>query len=95
MALSENDVNHVARLARLALSDAERGRYLGQLGRILDHIAVLSKYDTQNVPATTHVVPLSKVWRDDVAIPFSDTLSILANAPDHEEVYFKVKKVIE
>jgi aspartyl-tRNA(Asn)/glutamyl-tRNA(Gln) amidotransferase subunit C len=95
MALSENDVNHVARLARLALSDAERSRYLGQLGRILDHIAVLSKYDTQNVPPTTHVVPLSNVWRDDVAIPFSDTPSILANAPDHEEIYFKVKKVIE
>jgi aspartyl-tRNA(Asn)/glutamyl-tRNA(Gln) amidotransferase subunit C len=95
MSLTEKEVNHVARLARLALSDAERVKYLGQLGRILEHIQVLSKYDTQNVSATTHVIPLSNVWREDVAKPFPDTPSILANAPDREEVYFKVKKVIE
>ncbi len=95
MALTEKDVDHVARLARLALSEAERARYLGQLGRILEHITVLAKYDTHTVPATTHVIPLAKVWRDDVAKAFSDTPSLMANAPDREEVYFKVKKVIE
>nr|MBP9128470.1 Asp-tRNA(Asn)/Glu-tRNA(Gln) amidotransferase subunit GatC [Elusimicrobiota bacterium] len=71
MSLTEKDVSHVARLARLALSETERVRCLGQLGRILEHIQVLSKYDTQNVPATTHVVPLSNVWREDVAAPFA------------------------
>lgn len=95
MSLTEKDVTHVARLARLALTDAERAKYLGQLGRILEHIQVLSTYDTQSIPATTHVIPLSNVWREDAAKPFPDTASILANAPDHEEVYFKVKKVIE
>lgn len=95
MSLTEKDVNHVARLARLALTDAERATYLGQLGRILEHIQVLSKYDTRDVPATTHVIPLSNVWREDAAKPFADTPSLLANAPDREEVYFKVKKVIE
>ncbi|MBK8575863.1 MAG: Asp-tRNA(Asn)/Glu-tRNA(Gln) amidotransferase subunit GatC [Elusimicrobia bacterium] len=95
MSLTEKDVTYVARLARLALTEAERFKYLGQLERILDHIKILSKYDTQNIPATTHVIPLSNVWREDVAVPFLDTPSILANAPDREEVYFKVKKVIE
>lgn len=95
MTLTEKDVSHVARLARLALTDAERVKYLGQLGRILEHIQVLSKYDTSNVAPTTHVIPLSNAWREDEARSFSDTASILANAPDHEEIYFKVKKVIE
>jgi aspartyl-tRNA(Asn)/glutamyl-tRNA(Gln) amidotransferase subunit C len=95
MSLTEKDVNYVARLARLALTDEERVKYLGQLGRILDHIQTLSKYDTKDVPATTHVIPLSNVWREDEAVPFGDTESILANAPDREEVYFRVKKVIE
>lgn len=95
MSLSEKDVNHVARLARLALTDEERTKYLGQLGRILDHIQTLSKLDTQDVPPTTHVIPMANVWREDEARPFADPESILANAPDREEVYFKVKKVIE
>lgn len=95
MSLTEKDVNHVARLARLALTDEERKKYLGQLGRILDHIQTLSKYDTQNVPPTHHVAALANVWREDVARPFADTESILANAPEREEVFFKVRKVIE
>lgn len=95
MALTEKDVNHVARLARLALTDEERKNALGQLGRILEHIQALSAYDTKDIPPTTHVVPLSNVWREDEPQPFGDTASILANAPDCEDVYFKVKKIIE
>lgn len=95
MPLTEKEVSHVARLARLALTDSERVQYLGQLGRILDHIQTLSTYDTQNIPATTHVIPLSNVWREDEAKLFPNPSSLLDNAPDREESYFKVKKVIE
>ncbi|MBL8024565.1 MAG: Asp-tRNA(Asn)/Glu-tRNA(Gln) amidotransferase subunit GatC [Elusimicrobia bacterium] len=95
MSLTEKEVNHVARLARLALTDEERARYLGQLGRILDHIQTLSKYETQTTSATTHVIPLANVWREDEARLFPNPSSILDNAPDREESYFKVKKVIE
>lgn len=95
MALTEQDVTHVARLARLALTDKERGLYLDQLGRILGHIETLNKYDTANVPATSHVMALANVWREDRARPFDDPESILANAPDREGPFFKVKKVIE
>ena len=95
MSLSDKDVNHVARLARLALTDEERGKYLVQLTRILDHIQTLSTYKTDDVPPTSHVVPMANVWREDVAKPFRNTESILANAPDREDIFFKVKKVIE
>jgi aspartyl-tRNA(Asn)/glutamyl-tRNA(Gln) amidotransferase subunit C len=47
------------------------------------------------VAATHHVAPLSNVWREDVAVPFADRESILANAPEREDVFFKVRKVIE
>ena len=95
MALTEKDVNHVARLARLALSDEERKRYLGQLERILGYIENLKKFDTADVPPPSHVVPMSNAWREDEARRWEDPESILANAPDREEVYFKVKKIIE
>ena len=95
MSLTEKDVNHVARLARLALTPAERANALGQLGRILEHIQTLAKYDVTDVPPTSHVVPLANVWREDKAAAFANPESILANAPDREDVYFKVKKVIE
>ncbi len=95
MNLTEKDVAHVARLARLALTAEERANALTQLGRILEHIQVLSTYDTKDVPPTSHVVPLSNVWREDRCVPFADPESILANAPSREDVYFKVKKVME
>lgn len=95
MALNDKDVEHVARLARLALSPDERGMYRQQLERILDYIRILEKYDTQNTPPTSHVMPLSNVWREDAVVPFNDTESILANSPEREDRFFKVKKVID
>jgi aspartyl-tRNA(Asn)/glutamyl-tRNA(Gln) amidotransferase subunit C len=100
MALSKKDVEHVARLARLALSEEEKERYTQQLASILTYIEKMSALDTQNVPPTSHVLPLSNVWREDKVEPStSETLGspedILANAPEREGSLFKVKKVIE
>jgi aspartyl-tRNA(Asn)/glutamyl-tRNA(Gln) amidotransferase subunit C len=100
MALSKNDVEHVARLARLALSEEEKERYTQQLGTILTYIEKMSALDTNNVPPTSHVLPLSNVWREDKVEPStSATLGspeeIIANAPEHEGPLFKVKKIIE
>lgn len=95
MALTDKDVDHVARLARLALSDEERARYRGQLEKILDHVAGLDKYDVKDVPPTSHVVPLANAWREDEPRVFGGVEDILANAPEREDVFFKVKKVIE
>jgi aspartyl-tRNA(Asn)/glutamyl-tRNA(Gln) amidotransferase subunit C len=100
MALTKKDVEHVARLARLALSEEEKERYTQQLGQILTYIEKMSALDTQNVAPTSHVLPLSNVWREDKVEPStSETLGspeeILANAPESEGSLFKVKKVIE
>ena len=100
MALSKKDVEHVARLARLALSEEEKERYTQQLGQILTYIEKMSALDTANVAPTSHVLPLSNVWREDKLEPStSATLGspeeILANAPESKGPLFKVKKVME
>src|SRR6266404_5868574 len=100
MTISKQDVEHVARLARLALSEEEKERYTQQLGQILTYIEKMSALDTKNVAPTSHVLPLSNVWREDTAEPStSATLSspeeIVANAPEREGPLFKVNKVIE
>jgi aspartyl-tRNA(Asn)/glutamyl-tRNA(Gln) amidotransferase subunit C len=93
--LTDKDVNHVARLARLALTDEERTLYRGQLEKILGHMTALAKYDTSRTPPTTHTAGQVNRGREDVPRLWENTEAILANAPEREEMYFKVKKVIE
>lgn len=97
MAITKKDVEHVARLARLALTEEEKDRYTAQLGSILTYIEKLNQLDTSNVAPTTHVLPVANVWRDDKAQPnvLTSTDEILQNAPEREGPFFKVKKVIE
>jgi aspartyl-tRNA(Asn)/glutamyl-tRNA(Gln) amidotransferase subunit C len=100
MAITRQDVEHVARLARLALSEEEKERFTQQLGSILTYIEKMSALDTKNVPPTSHVLPLSNVWREDKVEPsipatLGSPQEILANAPEREGSLFKVKKVIE
>src|SRR5512141_2152102 len=96
--ITRKDVDHVARLARLALSDEEKDRYTAQLESILEYVGQLSELNTDDVPLTTHVIPLSNVWRDDVADSperFGSSEPLLQNAPEREGPFFKVKKIIE
>ena len=93
--LTEKDVDHIARLARLALTSEEKKKFLDQLGKILDHVSKLKSLNTDGIPPTSHVLPLKNVWREDVVVLPHDPESILNNAPDREGPYFKVKKVIE
>ena len=95
MALTDKDVDHVARLARLALSDEERARYREQLAKILEHINDLNKYDVSGVAPTSHVVPVVNVGREDEPRTFENIEGILSLAPEREEAFFKVPKVIE
>ena len=100
MAITKKEVEHVARLARLALSEEEKDRYTTQLGSILTYIEKMSALNTDHVTPMTHALPLSNVWREDKCEPStSETLGsreeILANAPNREGPLFKVKKVIE
>lgn len=95
MSVSDADVKKIAKLARLRLSDAEVALYGGQLTKILDSMAELAKADTEGVPPTTSVLGAVNVMRDDVPLPFADAEALLANAPERDGPYFKVKKVIE
>lgn len=95
MAIGEEDVRKIAKLARLRLSQDEIKLYQGQLIKILDSMAELSKLDTKDVPPTTSVLGLSNVMREDEPRPFADPEKLLANAPEREGHYFKVRKVIE
>jgi aspartyl-tRNA(Asn)/glutamyl-tRNA(Gln) amidotransferase subunit C len=95
MALSEEDVDHVARLARLEITAEERARYRGQLNAILDHAAGIAGLDLSSVPPTAHILPLNNVWRDDAVRPGLSREEALANAPDKSKGCFRVPKIIE
>jgi aspartyl-tRNA(Asn)/glutamyl-tRNA(Gln) amidotransferase subunit C len=95
MAISREQVEHVAHLARLGLSDAETDRLQQQLSQILGHMQMIDQLDTSAIPPTAQVIPVSSVMRDDVARPSTPTEEILANAPRHEGAFFKVPPVLE
>ncbi len=94
--ITRQEVEHVARLARLALSEEEKDRYTSQLEVILGYIAQLNAVNTDHVPLTTHVLPMSNVWREDVSDQhLGNPEDLLQNAPDRDGPFFKVKKIIE
>jgi len=94
MAITEQDVLHVAKLARLSLSSEEVRLYQDQLGRILGLMAELGELDLSSVEPTSHVLDLSNVLRPDSPKPFQGASGILENAPSRKGDYFKVPKVL-
>ncbi len=95
MAITRDEVAHVARLARLALSPAEADRLGEQLARILEYIKQLDRLDTRDVVPTSHAVEMGTPFRDDAVRPFGDKEAILANAPDRADDFFRVPRIIE
>ncbi len=94
MKISRKDVEHVANLARLELSDSDITTFVGQIGDILDHVGSLKKVDTQGVAGTSHAISLTNAFRDDeVSEPAKRDVS-LANAPNSEDGCFVVPKII-
>lgn len=92
--ISRADVEHVARLARLALTDDEVEQLTRELGVILDHAAQVSALDTAAVPPTAHPMPLVNVWRPDDPRPGLDRSDVLAAAPEVEEGQFRVPRIL-
>lgn len=95
MKLSREEVLHIARLARLGLTESELERFREQLSNILENFQVLQQVDTTDVPPTTHPIPLQNVVRDDEVAPSLPPDQVLANAPQREEEFFRVKAVLE
>jgi aspartyl-tRNA(Asn)/glutamyl-tRNA(Gln) amidotransferase subunit C len=91
----EIDVDHVARLARLALSDEERERYRQQLGLILEHAARVQEVVAEDVPPTAQPVPRSNVLRPDELRACLTQDEALSTAPEVESERFKVPRIVE
>jgi aspartyl-tRNA(Asn)/glutamyl-tRNA(Gln) amidotransferase subunit C len=92
--VSRADVEHVAMLARLALTDGEIEQLTGELGAILDYAAEVSALDTADVPPTAHPLPLVNVLRPDVPRPGLDRDEVLAEAPAAEDGQFRVPRIL-
>jgi aspartyl-tRNA(Asn)/glutamyl-tRNA(Gln) amidotransferase subunit C len=92
--ISRDQVEHIADLARLELSDAETQQLQSDLSRILEYVEQLSELDTSDVPPTAHVVVQEDVLRDDVVRPSLPTEDVLANAPYAEDGFFRVHAVL-
>jgi aspartyl-tRNA(Asn)/glutamyl-tRNA(Gln) amidotransferase subunit C len=93
--ISAKDVEHVARLARLDLSAAEKDRMGRELDGILTYIDKLRALDTTGVEPTSHAVPVTNVMRDDEPYPSLPRADALANAPDRQGDLFRVPRIIE
>jgi aspartyl-tRNA(Asn)/glutamyl-tRNA(Gln) amidotransferase subunit C len=93
--LTRADVEHVARLARLALTEEELDRFTVQLGVILENAAQVAALDTEGVAPTAHPLPLLNVFRADDVRPSLDPAEVLAMAPAAEDGRFRVPRILE
>ena len=92
--LSRDDVAHLARLARLAVTDEELDLFAGQLGVVLDAVARVGEAAAEDVPPTTHAVPMTNVTRPDVVTPCLPRDVVLAEAPAAEDGRFRVPRIL-
>lgn len=95
MAITREEVLHVARLARLSMPEAEAECLRGQISAILDYVKQLERIDTRDVLPTSHAVEMGTPFRDDVVEPFGGKEALLANAPDRQNDFFRVPRIIE
>ena len=94
MKITEREVEYVARLARLKLSEEERELFTGQLNAILEYMEKLNELDTEGVEPTYHVVHHTNAFREDEVGKSSPREEIMENAPQREGEFFKVPRVI-
>jgi aspartyl-tRNA(Asn)/glutamyl-tRNA(Gln) amidotransferase subunit C len=95
MSLSLKEVEHIARLARLELTEEEKERYRVQLSAILEHVARLQELDTASIPPTTSIFGGDSPLRTDQPRPGLTPEALLANAPEQEKSQFKIPPVFE
>lgn len=95
MKLSREEVLHIARLARVGMTDEDVARMSDQLSNILENFEILKEVDTDEVPPTAQSIALENVLRKDEIIPSLPPEDVLANAPRREEDFFKVNAVLE
>ena len=94
MAITIKDVEHIAKLAKLEFTDAEKEKFTHQLNQILEYVEQMNKLDTSRIEPLSHVIELSNVFRVDEVKQGVSTEEALKNAPSKTEEFFKVPKVI-
>ena len=92
--LSRGDVEHVAHLARLGLTDDELALLQGQLNHILEQYAKLAELDTEDIPPTAQTIELENILRDDIVTPSLPVEDVLGNAPDAAGGYIVVPPIL-
>lgn len=92
--ISRDEVAHLARLARLAVTEDELDMFAGQLAVILESVATVSEVAADDIPPTSHAVPLTNVFRDDLARPGLTQQQALAGAPAAEDGRFRVPRIL-
>lgn len=95
MTLSREEVEHIARLARLGVTEADKDKFCSQLSNILEQFQTLQEVDTDHVNPTAQVTDLQNVMREDSILPSLKQDEVLANAPWREQEYFRVRAVLE
>jgi len=95
MKISKEEIEHIAVLARLSLSEEEKGLFGPQLSSILDYMEKLNELDTKGIEPTSHVLALSNVMRDDSPRDSLPREAALMNAPSHVDKFYRVPKIIE
>ena len=95
MKLSREEVLHIALLARLGLTETEVDKLSEQLSNILENFEVLQQVDTSGIPPTAQSIDLQNVVSDDEVAPSLPQSQVLANAPQKEENFFRVRAVLE
>ncbi|MFA5555339.1 MAG: Asp-tRNA(Asn)/Glu-tRNA(Gln) amidotransferase subunit GatC [Phycisphaerae bacterium] len=93
--ISKQDVQKVAKLGRLQLSDDEIEQFTGQLGSILEYVEKMNELDTSNVEPLAHCLPVNNIFRPDEINESLCSEKTLANAPDCEGEFFKVPKILD
>jgi len=93
--INTDEVKHVAKLARLSLTDDETEKYRDDLNSILDYVTALENIDTADITPMSHVLDIKNVWRDDTPVERDNPLDLLNNAPERDEAYYKVPKILE
>jgi aspartyl-tRNA(Asn)/glutamyl-tRNA(Gln) amidotransferase subunit C len=94
-AISREEVAHLARLARLAVTDEELDTFAGQLDVILQSVARVGEVAADDIPPTSHSVPLTNVLREDVEVPCLTPVDALSGAPDQAEQRFRVPRILD
>lgn len=95
MKITREQIEHVARLARLELTEKEKETFTGQMDAILAYVDKLNELDTSGIVPTSHAVPMENAFREDVVTESLETDRALLNAPDRADNFFRVPKVIE